>query len=51
MKKEVKTGMNNGETIEILSGVNEGDEIVTQGAILIKLASQAGSVPGHSHEH
>lgn len=51
MKKEVKLGMNNGEAVEILSGIHEGEEIVTEGAILIKLASQAGLVPGHSHEH
>ena len=51
MKKEVKLGMNNGNKVEIISGIKEGDEIVTQGAILIKLASQANSVPGHSHDH
>ncbi len=51
MKREVKLGMNNGEYVEIISGLHEGTEIVTEGAILIKLASQAGSVPGHSHEH
>lgn len=50
MKKEVKLGMNNGESVEILSGLHEGEEIVTKGAILIKL-SQATTVPGHSHEH
>lgn len=51
IKKEVKTGLNNGDTTEIISGINEGDEIVTKGAILVKLASHAGAVPGHSHEH
>lgn len=51
MKNEVKIGLNNGEHVEILSGVHEGDQIVTKGAILMKLASKAGSVPGHSHEH
>lgn len=51
MKKEVKLGLNNGEFVEVLSGIHEDDEIVTKGAILIKLASQSGSVPGHSHEH
>ena len=51
IKKEVKLGLNNGEEVEIISGIKEGDEIVTKGAILVKLASQANSVPGHSHEH
>lgn len=49
-KKEVKLGMNNGTDVEILSGLHEGDEIVTTGAVFIKL-SQAATVPGHSHEH
>lgn len=49
-KKEVKLGMNNGTDVEILSGLHEGDDIVTTGAVFIKL-SQAATVPGHSHEH
>ena len=34
-----------------LAYLQAGDEIVTQGAILVKLASQANAVPGHSHDH
>ena len=51
LKKAVKIGLNNGEQVEILSGINPDAEIVTNGAIMIKLASQANAVPGHSHEH
>ena len=50
-KKEVKIGVNNGEFVEILSGINEGEEIVMSGAIIVKLASQTNAVPGHNHEH
>ncbi len=50
-KHEVKLGSSDGKNIEILSGIKPGEEIVTKGAILIKLASQSGSVPGHTHEH
>ena len=47
----VKTGMSNGINIEILSGIDPGMEIVTKGAVIVKLAANSGAVPGHSHEH
>ena len=50
-KREIKIGVNNGEFVEILSGLNEGEEVVVKGAILVKLASQANAVPGHTHDH
>lgn len=50
-KHLVKTGMSDGYQIEICSGITSGMEIVTHGAIIVKLAANAGAVPGHSHEH
>lgn len=51
-KAEVKTGSNNGQRIEIISGLKAGDVVVTRGAIQVKLAASNGAVPeGHSHEH
>ena len=50
-KKEVKLGVNNGEMVQILSGLKENEEVVTKGAIFVKLASQEGSAPGHTHDH
>lgn len=50
-KKEVKLGVNNGDMVEVLSGLQEGEEVVTKGAVFVKLASQEGAAPGHSHEH
>ena len=50
-KKEVKLGVNNGEMVQILSGLNENEDVVTKGAIFVKLASQEGSAPGHTHDH
>lgn len=51
MKRIVTLGMNNGKEFEILSGVTVGEEIVTDGAIIIKMAANSGAVPGHTHEH
>ncbi|MBK9333113.1 MAG: efflux RND transporter periplasmic adaptor subunit [Ignavibacteria bacterium] len=50
-KREVKTGAGDGINIEILSGVNEGERVVTKGAYNIKLAAMSGSIPEHGHEH
>lgn len=47
---EVKLGANNGERVEVLSGLTEGDSIVTEGVMQIKLASQGSAIPdSHSH--
>jgi RND family efflux transporter MFP subunit len=51
-KQEVKTGLSNGERIEILSGLEAGQEVVTRGVTQVKLAASASVVPeGHSHSH
>lgn len=51
-KRQVKLGGNDGERVEIISGINEGDEVVVAGAIAVKLAESSGAVPeGHSHNH
>ena len=50
-KRRVETGISDGCNIEILSGLNEGEKVVAQGATIIKLAGSGGAIPGHSHEH
>ena len=50
-KHMVSIGISDGQNVEILSGINPGMNIVTSGAIIVKLATNAGAVPGHSHEH
>jgi len=51
-KQEVKPGASNGERVEILSGVNPGDEVVTAAVGHLKLAANSGQVPpGHTHNH
>lgn len=50
IKREVTTGQDNGQRIEIIQGLHDGDTIVTQGAYQIKLASIQTAIPhGHSH--
>lgn len=50
-KQEVKPGRRDGRRVEILSGLSGGEEIVTRGAIHVRLASAANVIPGHTHNH
>ena len=50
-KQEVKLGMSDGKRTEILSGLKEGDQVVTEGAIHVKLASASAAIPAHTHNH
>ena len=51
LKREVKIGASDGANIEIISGLNTGEEVVTKGAYHVKLAANAGESIPHSHEH
>ena len=51
-KVEGQVGASDGSRVEILSGLNPGDHIVTQGVYRVKLAANSGIIPeGHSHNH
>jgi cobalt-zinc-cadmium efflux system membrane fusion protein len=50
-KREVKLGANDGLNVQILSGVEEKERVVSKGAYQIKLAVASGSMPAHGHEH
>ncbi|MDR1981253.1 MAG: efflux RND transporter periplasmic adaptor subunit [Tannerellaceae bacterium] len=48
-KQEVKTGVNNGMEVQILSGLQEGDVVVTEAAYHLKLATASNAMPAHTH--
>ncbi len=50
-KQEVTLGASDGERVEILSGLECGTRVVTEGALHVKLASASNSIPGHTHNH
>jgi len=51
-KRQVKTGVTDGLCTEILSGIETGERIVSQGATLINLAQASGALDPHSgHVH
>lgn len=50
-KQHVTLGADDGQRIQVLSGVQAGDRIVTQGAYQVKLAGATSAIPPHTHEH
>ena len=50
-KQLVTVGGDDGERVQILSGLKAGDRVVTQGAYQVKLASASNAIPAHTHEH
>lgn len=52
LKYPVELGENDGENVEIVSGVKAGDNVVVKGAVTVRLAESSGVAPeGHSHNH
>lgn len=50
-KQEVTLGADSGKEVQILTGLQPGDKVVTKGAYQVKLASASNAIPAHSHEH
>lgn len=50
-KREVIVTGSDGINVQVISGINEGDRVVTKGANYIKLSSISGELPEHGHEH
>ena len=50
-KREVQLGVNDGQEVQVLSGLQEGERAVTKGGYQIKLSTMSGTLPAHGHEH
>lgn len=51
-KRQVKTGITDGLSTEIVSGITPAERIVTEGAMTVKLAQSSGALDAHSgHVH
>jgi cobalt-zinc-cadmium efflux system membrane fusion protein len=50
-KREVKLGASDGLNVQVLSGIDENERVVTKGGYQIKLSSASGALPAHGHEH
>lgn len=51
-KVRVRPGVSDGRYVEIISGLNGGEAVVSAGVTAVRLAQSSGNVPaGHSHSH
>ena len=48
-KRPIQGGITDGNKTAVLSGLKEGEWIVTRGAYQIKVASMSSTIPAHSH--
>lgn len=51
MKREVAIGQTDGQRVEIVKGLKEGEKVVTHGAYEVKLAATSAAIPAHTHNH
>ena len=51
-KRLLKTGADNGERVEVLDGLSEGEQFVADGATIVRMAEvSAVAPPSHTHNH
>jgi membrane fusion protein, heavy metal efflux system len=50
-KRDLEPGIRDNGHVQILSGLSEGERVVTKGAYAIRLASVSTSIPAHGHAH
>jgi cobalt-zinc-cadmium efflux system membrane fusion protein len=50
-RRIVRLGVRDREYVEVLSGVEPGEHVVTRGAYAVKLAAAGTQVPAHGHAH
>ncbi len=50
-KRDLTLGIRDGNWVQILSGIAEGERVVTKGAYAVRLASVSSAIPAHGHVH
>lgn len=50
-KRNITTGSSDGKRTAILTGLNQGDEVVTEGVVFVKLAQTKNVMPEGHHHH
>jgi RND family efflux transporter MFP subunit len=50
-RRPVSLGINDGPLVEVLSGVEAGERVVSRGAYFVRLAATGGDEIGHGHAH
>lgn len=50
-RRDLSLGIRDGPWVQVLSGITEGERVVTKGAYAVRLASVSSSIPAHGHVH
>jgi cobalt-zinc-cadmium efflux system membrane fusion protein len=50
-KRDLAIGIRDGNWVQVLSGITEGERVVTKGAYAVRLASVSSAIPAHGHVH
>jgi RND family efflux transporter MFP subunit len=50
-KRDLTLGIRDGNWVQVLAGLTEGERVVTRGAYAIRLASVSSAIPAHGHVH
>jgi RND family efflux transporter MFP subunit len=50
-RRAVKTGIREGDLVQLTEGLKPGERVVTRGAYLVRLAALSTQIPAHGHVH
>ena len=50
-RRVLQLGIREGDYVQVKSGIEPGERIVTRGAYLVRLAAAAPAAAGHGHAH
>jgi RND family efflux transporter MFP subunit len=50
-KRDLTLGIRDGNWVQVLSGIEGGERVVTKGAYAVRLASVSSAIPAHGHAH
>ncbi len=50
-RRQIQLGIDDGKQVQVLSGIEEGEWLVTTGAYQIKMAAMSSTIPAHGHSH
>jgi RND family efflux transporter MFP subunit len=50
-KRDLAVGIRDGNWVQVLSGITEGERVVIKGAYAVRLASVSSAIPAHGHVH
>jgi RND family efflux transporter MFP subunit len=50
-KRDITLGIRDGQWVQVVAGLAEGERVVTKGAYAVRLASVSSAIPAHGHVH